>query len=109
MKTKLKPEVFKAIRLKLGMTQAEMAVALGISRVSVNHMETNKLRKGIPDRIPAKLAELAGVQWEPGGGAAALPQAAEDKPPRPIRKHPALAAPYGKAAEAELWDNEEED
>jgi transcriptional regulator with XRE-family HTH domain len=52
------PKVFKSCRLRLEMTQAELATALGYSRITINMWENGKARKGIPDHIAEKLLAL---------------------------------------------------
>jgi transcriptional regulator with XRE-family HTH domain len=56
------PKVFKSCRLRLEMTQAELATALGYSRVTVNMWEQGKARKGIPDHIAEKLLALGNAK-----------------------------------------------
>lgn len=52
------PQVFKQVRKALGLTQEELADALGLSRVTVNRMERGKLIAGIPDEIGGRLMSL---------------------------------------------------
>ena len=54
----INPKVFKQVRKALGLTQEELADALGLSRVTINKMERGKLRRGIPDEIAARLMAL---------------------------------------------------
>jgi DNA-binding XRE family transcriptional regulator len=48
----------RAVRKMLNMTQGELAARLGISRISVNHWEKDKLVKGIPDWVVDRLEQL---------------------------------------------------
>ena len=52
------PKVFKQVRKALGLSQQELADAIGLSRVTINKMERGKLARGIPDEIGARLMEL---------------------------------------------------
>lgn len=54
----INPKILKQVRKALGLTQQELADALGLSRVTINKMEKGKLKRGIPDEIGAKLMAL---------------------------------------------------
>jgi DNA-binding Xre family transcriptional regulator len=52
------PKVFKQVRKRLGLSQQELADALGLSRVTINKMERGRLARGIPDEIAERLVAL---------------------------------------------------
>jgi predicted transcriptional regulator len=52
------PKLFRQVRKALGLTQARLATALGVSRVTVNKMERGRLKQGIPDEIGERLVDL---------------------------------------------------
>jgi predicted transcriptional regulator len=99
------PKVFKQVRKRLGLSQQELADALGLSRVTVNKMERGRLARGIPDEIAERLVALK---------------------PRPVtaprhklahygdrRRHDHLDPPMDAEIKAwddeHLWDNEEDE
>lgn len=59
MAEKIRPEIFKAVRHQLGLSQAELGTALGVTRVTVNKYERGRARRGIPAAIGEKLLALA--------------------------------------------------
>lgn len=91
------PKVFKQVRKALGLSQQDLANALGLSRVTINKMERGRLRRGIPDEVAAKLLAL-----KPASGMFEM-----------VQRHHAPIKPYGqpevKAEDADLWDNEEDE
>jgi|SRR5882724_2201513 len=93
------PKVFKQVRKALGLSQQELADALGLSRVTVNKMERGRLRRGIPDEVADRLMAL-----KPG---------AKRKPEVVIRTLEdtggALMFQTNVNDDSHLWDNEEDD
>jgi transcriptional regulator with XRE-family HTH domain len=98
------PKVFKAVRKRLGLSQQELADALGLSRVTINKMERGRLKNGIPDEIGARLMALgkrsdarpvehAGIVER---HVSAVLTNARDCPRRPVD-------------DEDLWDNEEDE
>jgi DNA-binding XRE family transcriptional regulator len=91
------PKVFKQVRRALGMSQQDLANALGVSRVTINKMERGRLRRGIPDEIAERLMAL-----KPASSAFEM----VTRPRHPMN-------PYGveapKADDQDLWDNEEDE
>jgi len=91
------PKVFKQVRKVLGLSQQELAYALGLSRVTVNKMERGRLRRGIPDNVADHLMALKG----PSDGAI---YRSSQKP------DPELDAEVRRIInDAHLWDNEEDE
>jgi DNA-binding XRE family transcriptional regulator len=86
------PKVFKQVRKALGLSQQELADAIGLSRVTINKMERGKLKQGIPDEIANRLLAL-----KPRGPAGRTLQLNVKALPAPMQddKH--------------LWDNEEDE
>jgi transcriptional regulator with XRE-family HTH domain len=98
------PKVFKAVRKRLGLSQQELADALGLSRVTINKMERGRLKQGIPDEIGARLLAIKPAY------------AKEPMPLVAVQFHKALQeeqivvpAKWAEDDDAELWDNEEDD
>jgi transcriptional regulator with XRE-family HTH domain len=87
------PKVFKQVRKRLGLSQAELADALGLSRVTVNKMERGRLARGIPDEIAERLMVL---KPRAGQRRAHLDEAHEFATGHPVD-------------DADLWDNEEDE
>ncbi len=54
----LKPEILRAIRERLCLTQAQLAARLGVSRISYSKWENGQLAKGIPQWVPEKLLAM---------------------------------------------------
>lgn len=135
----INPKVFKQVRKALGLSQQELADAIGLSRVTINKMERGRLRRGIPDEIAERLMSLQkrpttrlkecsrcggsgfsgrgtgyGDVCAECGGQKYLPDDAGQK--RPAREEPTHVDAAWDAHEAanvksddHLWDNEEED
>jgi transcriptional regulator with XRE-family HTH domain len=88
------PKVFKQVRKALGLSQDQLATALGLSRITINKMERGKLRRGIPDEVADRLLALK------NGAQVKVYVAA----PSPLPNwHPEWKD------DAHLWDNEEDD
>lgn len=99
----INPKVFKQVRKRLGLSQQQLADALGLSRVTVNKMERGRLKNGIPDEIGARLLAIK------------RPLLADTKPPertKAARGHEAIAGPNLQLTDfddSDLWDNEEDE
>lgn len=96
------PKVFKQVRKALGLSQQELADALGLSRVTVNKMERGRLRRGIPDEVATRLMFLR---------AAPKPKGKPD-PEMDARLEQAFIAEDDRRNaedDAHLWDNEEDE
>jgi len=98
------PKVFKQVRKALGLSQQELADALGLSRVTVNKMERGRLRRGIPDNVAEMLMAIK-----------AHPKGLRTVERKPVEK---LYRPLPDGSfirdvwptnDAHLWDNEEDD
>ena len=89
----INPKVFKQVRKALGLSQQELADALGLSRVTINKMERGKLRRGIPDEIAARLLAL---------------KPKVNVKPLKIRDQEHYDS-LKEAGDKDLWDNDEED
>lgn len=87
------PKVFKQVRKALGLSQQELADAIGLSRVTINKMERGKLARGIPDEIAARLMGL------------------KSKPAPDGIDYDYVSPSEREAVNVndDLWDNEEED
>ncbi len=94
------PDVLRAIRASLELTQSELADRLGVSFATVNRWEggdgSTKPQKAKLASIVA-LAEEAGIEWEQQAGQA--PVAADRR-----RRAATAAAPTTKPMEQMLWD-----
>ena len=91
------PKVFKQVRKALGLSQQELADALGLSRVTVNKMERGRLRRGIPDEVAERLLAIKNPPgWREADGVA-LPSVAS------------WADIEEPLDDAHLWDNEEDE
>jgi DNA-binding XRE family transcriptional regulator len=90
------PKVFKQVRRALGLSQQDLANALGLSRVTINKMERGRLRRGIPDEIAERLMAL-----KPASGLFDM-----------VQRHHGPIKPYGEEVpkdDQDLWDNEEDE
>jgi transcriptional regulator with XRE-family HTH domain len=99
------PKVFKQVRKRLGLSQQELADALGLSRVTVNKMERGRLARGIPDEIGERLILLQHTTEVQAAVRSRITT------PRHKLKHYGDRRRHDHAAEddAHLWDNEEDD
>lgn len=102
------PKVFKQVRKTLGLTQAELADELGLSRITINKMERGKLTRGIPDYVGEMLMKL---------------KRSRDKPDAKVRKFIAgrklsideeeesMVDPeeWDRKPDARLWGDEDDD
>lgn len=99
----INPKVFKQVRKALGLSQQELADAIGLSRVTINKMERGRLRRGIPDEIAARLMAL-----RPRADITQKIEAANKEiASRPFRQ--ALFGEDNVKSDDHLWDNEEDD
>ena len=100
------PKVFKQVRKALGLSQQELADALGLSRVTVNKMERGRLRRGIPDNVAEM---LMAIRAHPKG----LRKVLRPNPEMDARLEQAFIAEDDRRRnaidDAHLWDNEEDD
>ena len=101
------PKVFKQVRRALGLSQQDLANALGLSRVTINKMERGRLRRGIPDEVGARLLAL-----KPASSVVEM-VTRHRHPLKPYGVEPPAEAYSGDSngplPDADLWDNEEDD
>ena len=99
------PKVFKQVRKALGLSQQELADALGLSRVTVNKMERGKLRRGIPDEVADHLLALR----ENHVWAKLTPEEMAKISPAITVEGAVTGRWTAPKDDSHLWDNEEDD
>jgi len=99
------PKVFKQVRKRLGMSQAELADALGLSRVTINKMERGRLARGIPDEIGERLVALKPRLPVAAHVSVRDVQAFADADPANVK----AISDMEMGGDSHLWDNEEDD